>query len=89
VRGCVKKNRNAEKWYALAKGGKVKCRLHPLIHTSLKFTLAQNIENRQAIVGIKKPPLTRTASKGFRAARIEHTPPLTFLEYQAIEKEKA
>ena len=43
--GCVKKNRNTEKWYAQAKRGKVKCRLHPLIHTLLKFNLAQDIEN--------------------------------------------
>lgn len=47
----------------------------PLMHTLLEFTLAQDIENRQGIVGIKKPPLTRTASRGFRAARMEHTSP--------------
>jgi hypothetical protein len=41
--GCVKKNRNTEKWYAQAKRGKVKCRLHPLIHTLLDFNLVQNI----------------------------------------------
>jgi hypothetical protein len=35
--------------------------LHPLIHTLLEFNLAQDIENRQGIVGIKKPPLSRTA----------------------------
>jgi len=49
--------------------------LHPLIYTRVEFKLAQDIENRQAIVGIKKPPLTRTASRGFRAARMEHTSP--------------
>jgi hypothetical protein len=57
------------------KGEDADCELHPLIHTRLEFTLAQDIENRQGIVGIKKPPLTRTASKGFRAARMEHTSP--------------
>ena len=41
--GCVKKNRNTEKWYAQAKRGTVKCRLHPLIHTLLKSNLAQDI----------------------------------------------
>jgi len=46
MRGCVKKNRNAEKWYALAKGGKVKCRLHPLIHTPLEFTSIQDMAIR-------------------------------------------
>ncbi|MDH3559266.1 MAG: hypothetical protein OES18_25780, partial [Deltaproteobacteria bacterium] len=43
LRGCVKKNCNAEKWYTLAKGGKLKWRLHPLIHTPLKFNLAQDM----------------------------------------------
>ncbi len=43
--GCVKKNCNTEKWYAQARRGRVKCRLHPLIHTPLEFDLVQNIES--------------------------------------------
>jgi hypothetical protein len=65
-----------------------KWRLHPLIHTRLEFTLAQDIENRQGIVGIKKPPLTRTASKGFRAARMEHTSPQPSLNIRPLRRRR-
>jgi hypothetical protein len=35
------------KWYAQAKRRKVKCRLHPLIHTLLEFTLTHDIDSCQ------------------------------------------
>ncbi len=78
------------KWYAQAKRGTVKCGLHPLIHTRLEFNLAQYIVTCEATVGIcKKPPLARTASRDFGGSKNGTYFPLTFLEYQAIEKEKA
>jgi hypothetical protein len=37
------------KWYAQAKRGKVKCELHPLIHTLLEFKLIQDVEIKKAV----------------------------------------
>jgi len=42
MRGCVKKNRNAGMVCA-GKKGKVKCRLHPLIHTLPLAYLTQDM----------------------------------------------
>ena len=57
----IKRGVNHQEKYACKALLVRKCGLHPLIHTLLEFNLAQDIENRQGIVGIKKPPLSRTA----------------------------
>jgi hypothetical protein len=69
---CVKQYEKVQSAIALV--NRKKCGLHPLIHTFIELNLAHNAVGGQ-INAVKKPPLTRPASRGFKAARMEHTSP--------------